>query len=142
MPAGRPRKYETVEELEQLIEEYFELSEGEPLLDAEGAPVTYKGQVVMVKGYHPTVTGLALHLGLRSRQAVLNYQGRPEFNDAITRAKLKIEDYANQRLFDKDGVQGAKFTLTNNYEGYKEKTETDLNIKEIPQIILKRFEKE
>lgn len=142
MPAGRPRIYETVEELEQLIEEYFELSEGEPLLDADGMPVTYKGQIIMVKGYHPTVTGLALHLGLRSRQAILNYQGRPEFNDAITRAKLRIEDYANQRLFDKDGVQGAKFTLTNNYEGYKEKVETDLNIKEIPQIILKRLDKE
>ena len=73
---------------------------------------------------------------------MINYQGKQEFVDAITRAKLIIEDYANQRLFDKDGVQGAKFTLTNNYEGYKEKVETDLNIKEIPQIMLKRLDKE
>lgn len=142
MPAGRPRIYETVEELEKLIEEYFENSKGTMLLDKDENPVVFKGMPIYVDGYHPTTTGLALFLGFKSRQALLNYQGRPEFNDAITRAKLRIEDYANQRLFDKDGVQGAKFTLTNNYEGYKEKTETDLNIKEIPQIILKRIEKE
>lgn len=69
----------------------------------------------------PTVTGLALFLGLRSRQALLNYQGRKPFNDAITRAKSRCEAYVEGRLFDRDGVNGAKFSLTNNFKGWSEK---------------------
>ena len=142
MPAGRPPYYKTVEEMQKLIDEYFEKSSGEPLLDADGNPVLHKGEPIMIKQYPLTVTGLALALGFTSRQAIMNYQDKQEFVDALTRAKLVIENYANQRLFDKDGVQGAKFTLTNNYDGYKERTETDLNIKEMPMIILKRLDKE
>jgi len=58
-------------------------------------------------------------MGLNSRQALLNYQDRPEFNDAITRAKMRIEEYAETRLYDKNGCNGAKFTLSNNF-GWKD----------------------
>jgi hypothetical protein len=122
---GRPPFYKSVEEMQAKIDEYFIKSKGEYLTDENGEIVVVKGNVVIVDSYPLTVTGLALALGFLSRQALLNYQEKTEFHDAITRAKLVIEDYANKRLYDKDGVQGAKFTLTNNFEGYKEKQDIE-----------------
>lgn len=80
------------------------------LTDKYGAPI-------IVGKRPPTVTGLALALGFASRQALLNYQGRKQFNDTITRAKTYVEQYAEERLFDREGVQGAKFSLVNNFKG-------------------------
>ena len=122
---GRPLFYKTVEEMQAKIDEYFTNAKGEYLKDSEGNIVVVKGYPVIIDDYPLTVTGLALALGFLSRQALLNYQEKTEFHDAITRAKLVIEDYANKRLYDKDGVQGAKFTLTNNFEGYKEKQDIE-----------------
>ena len=68
----------------------------------------------------PTVTGLALALGFASRQALLNYQGRKEFNDTITRAKARCEQYAEERLYDRDGTHGAQFSLRANF-GWNDK---------------------
>lgn len=120
---GRPRIYKTVKQLETEIEKYFSQCDGRVLLDSDGEIVCDKnGEPIVVKK-PPTVSGLAYFLGLKSRQALLNYQGRGEFNDAITRAKLFIEAYTEGRLFDRDGVAGAKFSLTNNFFGWREKPE-------------------
>ena len=43
--------------------------------------------------------------------------------NTITRAKSFVEKYAEERLFDRDGVQGAKFSLINNFKGWSEKPE-------------------
>lgn len=136
---GRPLIYKTVEEMQIKIDEYFKMCDGELLLDKAGEIIFDKWGQPIYLGQKPyTVTGLALALGFNSRQALLNYQGRPEFNDAITQAKLKIEDYAVQRLFDRDGVQGAKFTLINNFKDYKDKQEIehggDMTVKIIDDI--------
>jgi len=50
-PGGRPRKYQSVEQLQTAIDSYFESTE------------------------KLTVTGLALHLGFNSRQALVNNEG-------------------------------------------------------------------
>mgnify|MGYP002270762156 FL=1 len=125
---GRPPKYTSKEQIEGLIEDYFKECEGVPFFDDDGKPlVTDKGYVVYkIHPKPPTVTGLALALGFNSRQALLNYQGKKEFNDTITRAKSYVEEYAERRLFDRDGVQGAKFSLINNFKGWTEnKKEND-----------------
>lgn len=123
---GRPPKYKNKEEIEGLIEDYFKKCEGEILKDDEGNTVYDKyGYPVIINRKPPTVTGLALALGFNSRQALLNYQARKEFNDTITRAKSYIEEYVERRLFDKDGVQGAKFSLINNFKGWSEKSKDD-----------------
>lgn len=62
-----------------------------------------------------TVTGLAIALGFTSRQALLNYQGRKKFQAIVEAAKLRIENYAEMRLYDKEGANGAKFNLQNNF---------------------------
>lgn len=126
---GRPPMYKTKEEIQEKIEAYFEECNGEILTDAEGNPMIDKyGNVIRV-GVRPlTITGLALALGFNSRQALLNYQGKEEFNDTITRAKAKIEQYAEERLFDKEGANGAKFSLSNNFEGWREKQQIEADV--------------
>ncbi len=119
MAVGRPPKYKSKEEIEKKIEKYFEDCEGHPLTDEEGNQVYNKwGYPVIADRRPPTITGLALALGFASRQALLNYQERKEFNDTITRAKSRVEQYAEERLFDKDGTSGAQFSLRNNFKGW------------------------
>ncbi|NBH15603.1 hypothetical protein D3Z36_15935 [Lachnospiraceae bacterium] len=127
---GRPPKYTSVEEIEDKIEQYFSSCEGEPLLDDKGKRVVNKfGYPCWEEAPKPpTITGLALALGFASRQALLNYQGKKEFNDTITRAKSRVEEYAESRLFDRDGSNGAQFSLRNNFKGWNVDNEQKLEI--------------
>lgn len=122
MPAGRPfgtLKYDTVGALEQGIDDYF------ADCDDKGKPYT--------------MTGLALSLNLDVRTLV-NY-GNENYADgkyflAINRARQKCIAYSEERLFDKDGVQGAKFSLSNNSERmgglrYADKQEFDMQVSPI-----------
>ena len=127
---GRPWMYKNVEEIQEKIDTYFQECEGKPLV-VDGEVMTDKyGEPIIVGKKPPTVTGLALALGFNSRQALLNYQGREEFNDTITRAKAKVEEYAESRLFDKDGANGAKFSLANNFKGWAEKQTIEADVKQ------------
>ena len=126
---GRPPKYKTAKEIQEKIDKYFEECEGELLLDENDMPLRDKYGLPIYKGVRPpTITGLALALGFTSRQALLNYQAKKEFVDTIMRAKTKVECYAEERLFDKDGANGAKFSLANNFEGWKEKKEIEADV--------------
>lgn len=126
---GAPPKYKSVKEMQKAIDKYFEDCKGEVLTDADGNVMYDKYGCPIVVGSRPlTVTGLALALGFASRQALLNYQAKEEFNDTITRAKTRIEQYAEERLFDKDGANGAKFSLANNFSGWAEKQQIDANV--------------
>ena len=78
------------------------------------------GNVIKIDERPETVTGLALALGFKSRQSLIDYQGKAEFSDTITRAKLRCEKYAEERLFDRDGTNGARFSLQVNF-GWKDK---------------------
>ena len=126
---GRPPKYKSKEEIEEKIEQYFKDCEGHPLNDDEGNPVYNKwGYPVIVARKPPTVTGLALALGFSTSLSLLNYQGRKEFMNTITLATSRVEQYAEERLFDKDGTSGAQFSLRNNFKGWdadKKEEETD-----------------
>jgi len=116
---GRPPKYKSKEEIQEKIEQYFRDCKGEILKDDEGNTIFNKFGNPVIVGEKPlTVTGLALALGFASRQALLNYQAKKEFNDAITRAKSRVEEYAESRLFDRDGSNGAQFSLRNNFKGW------------------------
>ena len=101
---GMTPKYTSVEEIESKIEQYFEDCKGYPLTDEKGKQIFNKfGSPIFIDVHPPTVTGLALALGFTSRQALLNYQAKPAFVDTITRAKARVEQYAEERLFDRDG---------------------------------------
>ena len=80
---------------------------------------------VLKKQVRPfTISGLADALDM-SRQSLLNYEKDDKFFDTITRAKRKCEVYTEERLFDNVGANGAKFSLINNFDGWKEKKDVE-----------------
>ena len=106
---GRPRKYETIEELEEIIEKYFNTC------NIENRPYT--------------ITGLAIALGM-SRQGLLDYctrideNGEP-FLDSIKKAKDRCEAKIEEGLLSgKYNATGAIFNLKNNY-GWRDKQEVE-----------------
>lgn len=140
MAGGRPPKYKDKEEIEEKIEQYFKDCEGHPLTDENGNQIYNKyGYPVIVDKKPLTVTGLALALGFTTRQALLNYQGKKEFVDTITRAKSRVEQYAEERLFDKDGSSGAQFSLRNNFKGWNEEQKENQDALEKLDDVLKKL---
>lgn len=108
-PVGRPLKFQTKEELDQKIDEYFEVTPKEEW----------------------TWTGLALHLDT-SRTTLLSYQDRPEFIDSIKKGLEKVENSYELDL-KKHGRTGTIFALKN--FNWKDKSEIDQTIK-LPTPIL------
>ena len=108
---GRPPKYKSADEIQGLIDDYFAACKGRPLLDDDGKPR-------LDKWGHPIMLDA---LGFASRQGLLNYQGKKDFVDTITRAKTLVERYTEERLFDRDGNRGAIFSLQNNFAGWRDK---------------------
>ena len=118
----RELKYSSAAEMSERVDKYFEDCDGHPLIDENGDIVADKyGNPIIIGAHPPTVTGLALWLGFKTRQSLLDYQSRNKaFNDVLTRAKSRCEEYAERRLYDRDGVNGAKFSLKNNFKGWSE----------------------
>lgn len=89
MPAGRPAKYESAQDMQVAIDKYFDKTE------------------------KMTICGLALSLGFNSRQSLLNYEGySEEFMDTIKAAKSRIEQYYEEHLT-QPGAAGSIFALKN-----------------------------
>ena len=132
---GCPPMYKTPEEMQKVIDEYFAECAGVYLRDKDGhIEVNKYGEPIITKAKPLTITGLALALGFTGRQALLNYEGKAEFVDTVKRAKSKIEQYAEERLFDKEGVNGAKFNLSNNFKGWSERQQIDSNVNVAPVV--------
>lgn len=67
---------------------------------------------------------------------LLRYQGKKEFCNTITRAKSRVEEYAESRLFDRDGSNGAQFSLRNNFKGWNgEQSENQEELQKLDEII-------
>ena len=126
---GRPPKYKSVKAMQKQIDKYFDSCLPKPVKDEKGKVLVDKsGNPVFMPGRPPTITGLALALGFTSRQGLLNYQAKDEFVDTVTRAKARVEQYTEERLFDSSGANGAKFSLANNFKGWTEKSQKDVNL--------------
>ena len=87
---GRPRRYETPEQMEERVEAYFEQED-----------------VVF------TMTGLALFLGFTERKALWRrYGDKPEFDPILKTARTRIEEQYERRLVSGKGqVAGPIFAL-------------------------------
>lgn len=120
-PGGRPVKYRSPEQMQVIIDQYFEdcLYNRRQAIRPDAEP---RGTIT--DDLHPTVTGLGLVLGL-TRQSLINYEVKPEFLDTIKKAKAQVEAYAEQRLFYPNAV-GTIFNLKNNFH-WKDKTEQELS---------------
>lgn len=104
MPAGRPRKYDSPEEMDAKIKAYF----------ADEDTGT------------PTMAGLCLYLGFCDRHALLEYETYEGFSATVKKARTRIEMDRAQRLVHKDTfTPGLIFDLKNNH-GWKDKTEQEM----------------
>jgi hypothetical protein len=105
MAGGRPRHYETPEELQAAVDGYF------THIEAKKEPAT--------------VTGLALHIGFESRQSIYDYEEDGQFSYIIKNARLRVECEYEKRLTTAQSPTGAIFALKN--MGWKDKTEQEIH---------------
>ena len=116
---ARPR-YKTPEEMQEKIDAYFEECKGTLLRDHNGDPIlTRWGDPVYLDRRPPTVTGLALALGFKTRNALMLYQAKKAFTDVVLEAKSRVELYNEEMLYDRDGAKGAMFNLQRNFAGWQ-----------------------
>ena len=110
MAGGRPLAFDTVDDLEQAIESYFDREEGDAWIDMG------EGQ----KMYAPTMSGLARHLGV-DRKTITNYGQKEEYFPTIKKARAMVEEALEKRLYG-NNVTGVIFNLKNNF-GWCDKQE-------------------
>jgi hypothetical protein len=100
---GRPRKYDSPEQMQAAIDKYFDETEDDEL----------------------TITGLALALDFTSRKDLINYEGySEEYYHTLKKAKLRIEN-TYEKALRKHGRSGDIFALKN--FDWADKIEQDIN---------------
>lgn len=118
----------TRSEAQKRIKEYFDTRRG-PMLDKNKNPVTNQnGEIIYETVYPPTLSGLALALGLDEREKLTSFTKNKAILHDVKCAMLKIEEYAEQRLFSKDAnTSGIKLYLAVNFKRWcgEELTEED-----------------
>jgi hypothetical protein len=115
-PGGRPPIYSSAADLKIAVDKYFTETKT-PVYDKTGEIVDYK------EGPY-TLSGLGRAIGA-SRITLLRYEAKDEdMNAVIADARARVEEYAEGRLYDRDGSNGAKFALENNHEGWKAASQT------------------
>ena len=127
MPAGRPPKYETPEEMQRIITLYFlacrvhQSGDSEPLVGLDDDDLWVVNDIEDIV---PTISGLAYTLGM-STEAFRNYEQKDEFLATVKRAKQRVEMSLEQRLAG-TVVTGSIFSLKNNF-GWKDKSEKEIS---------------
>ena len=105
-PGGRPLKFKSNEEVQELIDAYFEYC------DANDEVYT--------------ITGLALALDT-DRATLVRYEKKAEFCNTIKRAKQKVENQVVSRALKGEYNSAvAIFLMKNNY-GYQDKVEVKVD---------------
>jgi hypothetical protein len=105
--AGRPRIYDSIEELETMVESY--------MLDCKDNKTK------------PTITGATLFLGFCDKTTLYDYRDREGFSHSIKRLLLFVENGYETALHG-NSVTGAIFALKN--MGWKDKQEMDVRTPE------------
>lgn len=124
---GRPPVFNSVEEMVEKINEYFNFGVRIRKYVLGKAPNQYEVNVPV-----PTITGLCSYIGFESRQSFYDYEEREGFSYTIKRARLFIEQEYEEQLSTGNTI-GAIFALKN--MGWRDKTETEhsgeLTVKQI-----------
>ena len=103
-PGGRPLKFETPEELENAVNQYFAECE--------------------VKEKPKTMSGLALALEI-DRKTLVNYSNKDEYFHTIKKARQIVEQQNEEMLVSgKGNATGIIFNMKNNF-GWVDKTEQE-----------------
>ena len=100
MSAGRPAYFKNPEEMQQIINDYFNEHKVEFEKDSEGKVLTTQKGSPIMKLNPPTLTGLALALGFNSRGTIYEYEKKnDEFSDTIKKARLRCENWVEEQSF-------------------------------------------
>ena len=116
-PGGRPRLYNSPEEMQELINQYFtECREHTETIDGKETS----------KPLPLTMSGLAVALGM-DRRSLVNYSNRDEFFPTLQKARDIVEADMECRLLQGKGSPiGFIFGLKNNF-AWVDKQEIDVN---------------
>ncbi|MCK5021003.1 MAG: hypothetical protein KAS32_28585 [Candidatus Peribacteraceae bacterium] len=104
MPAGRPPKFNTPEEMQEAIDAWYAKCEEDKV------PLT--------------ITGLALELDM-DRKTLNNYKNKDEFFPVVKKARSIVTAKVESLLLSGHAAAGTIFWLKNNAE-WADKTETDI----------------
>lgn len=107
-----------VKNLKEKIERYFALSAASGSKRSADADEGEK--------YPPTMAGLAAALGL-TREELLATKADTEAGRLIANARVRVEAFAEEKLFDKNAASGAKFALARNAPAKSEESEKTLD---------------
>lgn len=123
----------TRKEVQKRIKAYFDSRYG-PVLDRNKAPVTDENGNTMYEITNPpTLSGLALWLGLDEREKLTSFTKNKAIIHDVKCAVLKIEEYAEERLFFKDAnTAGIKLYLAVNFKRWSGE-ELNADDDELPQ---------
>ncbi len=136
---GKKPAFSSPQQLQAEVDQYFESCYG-PLIDWKKNELVYdkNGEIVKVQVEPFTVAGLAYYIGVPTE--VLDKITWGWFDDLedttdedelcsaiLKRAKQRINLYAEKRLYDREGVVGAKFVLDHHFKmiGQKESAEIE-----------------
>lgn len=115
MEVGRPKKYETQDQLSKKIDDYFNMCDKTIMSD----------KTLITKPY--TISGLCLYLDI-CRDTLCEYEKQAEFSDTIKKAKQRVESYIEEHsLTGELNPTVCIFNLKNNF-GWKDRTEVDNNV--------------
>ena len=123
MPAGRPPKYESPEEMQRIIDLYYLACKVHRTDNADLLVGLSDEDLLIVNDIEdivPSISGIAYLLGMTT-QAFRNYEKKDEFLCTVKEAKQRVEMSLEQRLAG-NAVTGSIFSLKNNF-GWKDKTE-------------------
>lgn len=132
----------TPEHLQAMVNEYFESCMG-PTFNKDGDLLRdSNGNLVKVQVKPYTLSGLALHLGVSTQTLKKYREGKLDclldemkaetedwltFSRVVLRAKQVIEAYAEGRLYDRDGSNGARFVLDCCYGWVSRKEQSEIS---------------
>lgn len=128
-------KYKKKEDLQKDIDCYFE-SCFSYKRDKNGKIITDENENKCFEQKKPfTISGLAYALGI-NRNQLLSYGKDEKFYEIIQRAKGKCECFAEEKLFDKDTFNAAKFVLSENFSGWAVKEGKNTSAESVLKIDL------
>jgi len=115
---GRRATYSNPDDMQAVIYQYFE---GCKSNGGDRDKESWKESEI-TNDIHPSILGLCLALGI-GRNTLIDYGEKEEFSNTVEQAKLEIESYNVQRLYDSQ-VAGVKFVLINGFN-WKDKQEVE-----------------
>ena len=114
---GRPPTHTDPEEVQKLVDEYFDSLTGE--VDKEKFEIP------------PTITGLTLALGFSNKASLYDYSEKEEFAHVIKTARTRIEHYSEKQVALGEKCTGNIFILKNMdwHDSIKQEIKSDSDIK-------------